>query len=568
MSLTRTHIAFLGIMSIFTGIIWPGTRSWEILLSYLMTDVRVVIYFILVWLILAFAFAAFRKWRIYRFTVFLIVCALIGVAVVTSLWFISSSRDGMPAGGFSWGWIFLLVGSLLLTWSYAQKKDDGNDGKFSETIDTIIGIMWGFALACIAWVIILSSFSFFTRWKDDGEILNRFFGTWWVKAISGEVKSIGLFQNMPSLNYNRGEWYILLTYTSGKEKIWEYRTKENILSWVLQNDEFPVEINNEIYTIDTAWHVRSSSGRVLLGSRSTVGNGAIIYKEDGKLIMKNDEGNKSFNYNWIIPTPIYLSNDNKNLFWVESKENLKYLTVNGERTWSGYKDIETLSFSPNGQNITFLSKSENETSIIRNNVSLGLLPKNTQSWTYISNWAHSIYVTYEAWIFDIELDTNKVSHGLQDIREVFLEKNGGASFAYFAKPVGEEKWCLFTRYKGNLCWLEWYMNPRLWADGSSIIFAWKKDSVWNIYRNTDTLTRDSGYHPVSVNYDYAFYDLTNPRTYVFITYDKNTKKYNYRKNGRQIPWFWDDVSLEVFFWYDNHILTTAKTGDSWKIIEF
>jgi hypothetical protein len=34
--------------------------------------------------------------------------------------------------------------------SYKQRKEDDGDGKFSETIDTIIGIMGGFALACIA----------------------------------------------------------------------------------------------------------------------------------------------------------------------------------------------------------------------------------------------------------------------------------------------------------------------------------------------------------------------------------------------------------------------------------
>jgi hypothetical protein len=47
----------------------------------------------------------------------------------------------MPASGFSWGWIFLSIGAILLFWSYKQRKDEDGDGKFSETIDTIIGIM-------------------------------------------------------------------------------------------------------------------------------------------------------------------------------------------------------------------------------------------------------------------------------------------------------------------------------------------------------------------------------------------------------------------------------------------
>jgi hypothetical protein len=133
--------------------------------------------------------------------------------------------------------------------------------------------------------------------------------------------------------------------------------------------------------------------------------------------------------------------------------------------------------------------------------------------------------------------------------------------------VGEEKWCLFTRYKWNLCGLEWYMNPRIWADGSSIIFAWRKDGIWNIYRNTDTLARDTGYNPTSVIFDYAFFDLTNPRTYLLISYDEKTKKYSYRKNGKALPWTWDDVSTEVIFGYDNHVITSAKTDGTWKIIE-
>ncbi|GAB0174783.1 MAG: hypothetical protein HHAS10_06620 [Candidatus Altimarinota bacterium] len=567
MSLTRTHIAFLGIMSIFTGIIGPGTRSGEILLSYLMTDVRGVIYFILIGLILAFSFAAFRKWRMYRFTVFLIICGLIGVAIVTSLGFISNSRDGMPAGGFSWGWIFLLVGGFLLAWSYIERRDDGNDGKFSETIDTIIGIMGGFALACIAGVIILSSFSYFTRGKGDSEILNRFFSTGSVKTISGEIKIVGSFQNMPAIKYNRGEGYLLLSYSNENERIWEYRNKENILSGVLQNDESVIKIDNEIYTIDEVGHVRTSSGRVILGSRSTEDKNIIVYKEDGRIMVKNKDGKRELILSGIIQSPLY-SSSNGTLFWIETKDTLKYILANGEKIGSGYADISTPSFSSNGQNITFLAKSGSETSMIRNNINIGVLPKNTQTGTYNSNGSHSIYATYEAGVFEVHLDTNKVSRDLQDVREIFIEENGGDSYAYFGKPVGEEKWCLFTRYKGNLCGLEGYMNPRIGADGSSIIFAGKKDSVWNIYRNTDALARDTGYHPTSVSYDYAFYDLTNPRTYIIISYDKNTKKYSYRKNGKQIPGFWDDVSLEVFFGYDNHVMTTAKSENSWKIIEF
>jgi hypothetical protein len=52
----------------------------------------------------------------------------------------------------------------------------------------------------------------------------------------------------------------------------------------------------------------------------------------------------------------------------------------------------------------------------------------------------------------------------EEIREIFLERSGN-SYAYFGRPLGERKYCLFTRYRGNICGIEGYMNPRLSADG-------------------------------------------------------------------------------------------------------
>lgn len=127
-----------------------------------------------------------------------------------------------------------------------------------------------------------------------------------------------------------------------------------------------------------------------------------------------------------------------------------------------------------------------------------------------------------------------VSRDLEEVRETFLEKDGG-SYAYFGRPLGEKYYCLFTRYKGNLCGIEAYMNPIVGADGGSIIFAGKKDGIWSIYRNTDTVIKNTNYTQEDISYDYAHYDATNPRTYLFIIYDKNTRTYTYLKNGTILP---------------------------------
>lgn len=34
---------------------------------------------------------------------------------------------------------------------------------------------------------------------------------------------------------------------------------------------------------------------------------------------------------------------------------------------------------------------------------------------------------------------------LEEVREIFISDNG--TYAYFGRPLGESKYCLFTRYK-------------------------------------------------------------------------------------------------------------------------
>jgi Na+/glutamate symporter len=93
MSLTRTHIAFLGIISIFTGLVGPGTYAGDEILSYLMTDMRWLSYSILLSLILAFTLASLRKWSLYRLFVLLIILSTGMLLVFTLKGDITSSRS-------------------------------------------------------------------------------------------------------------------------------------------------------------------------------------------------------------------------------------------------------------------------------------------------------------------------------------------------------------------------------------------------------------------------------------------------------------------------------------------
>lgn len=81
-------------------------------------------------------------------------------------------------------------------------------------------MMGGFALACIAGVIILSSLSFFTRGRENGNILTRMYGSGEVILLTGGIQSFGSFAEMPTITYDRGKDY-LLTTTATKEKTWK-----------------------------------------------------------------------------------------------------------------------------------------------------------------------------------------------------------------------------------------------------------------------------------------------------------------------------------------------------------
>jgi WD40-like Beta Propeller Repeat len=163
------------------------------------------------------------------------------------------------------------------------------------------------------------------------------------------------------------------------------------------------------------------------------------------------------------------------------------------------------------------------------------------------------------------IDGQKIGNTYDEIREVFLEKNGG-SYAYFARPLGSSTYCLYTRYRGNICGLEGYMNPGFSADGSSIIFAGYREGIWSIYRNNERIVVNTQYSNSDISGDYFYFDATNPRSYIFIKRDPQIG-YSIIKNGKILPGIWKDIGLTVSFGYDNHIILPVRDMSGWRIAE-
>ena len=133
------------------------------------------------------------------------------------------------------------------------------------------------------------------------------------------------------------------------------------------------------------------------------------------------------------------------------------------------------------------------------------------------NGTTSLYTIEKDGAIMLVQDGNTLDRRFDEVREVFLGERG-SDYAYFAKPLGENTYCFLSQYRGNLCGLTGYMNPRKNSNNSAVIFAGLKDGNWNIYSNSSLVVKNTGYTSQSVDRDYAFYDVDAPRYYMFINY--------------------------------------------------
>jgi len=133
------------------------------------------------------------------------------------------------------------------------------------------------------------------------------------------------------------------------------------------------------------------------------------------------------------------------------------------------------------------------------------------------NGTDSIYAVHQDGIVELISNGSILNRKFDEIREVFLDRDGG-DYVYFGRPLGESSYCLYTRYRGNLCGLTGYMNPRQTPD-SSVVYAGLRDGAWGIYRNAKAVISNTGYpNREDISHDYVFFDITNPSYYLFIRY--------------------------------------------------
>jgi hypothetical protein len=105
-----------------------------------------------------------------------------------------------------------------------------------------------------------------------------------------------------------------------------------------------------------------------------------------------------------------------------------------------------MAISENGYDTMALISSDDTYLVYKNKniVYTGSNPSIRTSWK--SNGSNFISLEKKENIYRINFNGGILPKELEEVRELFLEENGG-SYAYFARPIGEKKWCLFTRYR-------------------------------------------------------------------------------------------------------------------------
>ncbi len=557
MNFSRSHIGMLWVISIFTGMIAPVLWVHEEVYPLALTSVKTVSYIILFILTLSFYFISISKWHIVQLLSVIIIWSLIYIAILYVWGDIYATKINEPINSIEWWIVFIMVGILSLTYSGFSNKID-TKSEFNILSDTIIGIVGALTLLWLSTLIIAASIGTKSIHKGDSILAkiqwegSVFFASW--------ITMSSAYPDLGSLLFDRKNdrlSYIIhtesgsLIYPESLFLTWS-RAKQRLLG------------DKKIITSESWTWV---DGMLIARAKDTEIQEWVLKINTGRwirFITKTSDVYYTWATGWIWS--FATSEDGKTVAWTQETLSGTILIQDGKSMSIWYRSMHGIHISKNGKDITSIWVSDQwDRYILKNWIPVETMRSEAVTWTWKSNWVHNIYVIDNAWILSVIYNWVSIGQEFEEIRDIFLEKNGNG-YAFFGRKKGEEAYCFITRFKWSLCGLKWYMNPWFGADWMTIIYAWFKDNRWSIFRNTSILIWDTWYSRKDIKYDYFFYDATNPKQYIFIEKHGN-EQYMLRKNGKVIPIVWKDIGLDIGFWYNNTAILSARDILWWRVIE-
>lgn len=562
MNISRAHILMLAIISIFTGIIAPSVASESLSSPYAMTNMQYVSYAILIISGFLFIFSAFRFKKISLFLSSSLILLIISLAIMTITWLVKNF-SGIILQYFSWWWIFLLIGLFLLIIALI-KEDKEELSEISSFFEKIIWITWFLILAILTTFIIFVSELNYSKSNKISSNFDNFFEQNEISSFQNSVISPG-FDKIENFSFSRSNNFLSFITQKDNQKIF-YPWKINISN--SGNIIETTNLNGKNYILYENWEIFEKNNFVGKSLKNSIKDFILVENENNSKILIAENNEKIIeNLDEKIDIMTY-QKSSSSLFYRQKTPNWYAIFKNWEKISDEYFGILRFLAGENGD-LTIVTENENgEKFIVRNNSVIhkinpayigGSLKINDSNSLYVIKNDDSSYSLVMNWVI--------VDRKLDEIREIFLEKNS-SWYSFFGKPQGENHYCFFTRYKGNLCGLSGYMNPEFEADGSGVIFAWLRAGKWAIYRNITEFIKDLNYQKTN-NYfsDYFFFDTTNPRYFLIVS--KNDGKYTFNKMWKILEKNWLDFDVRsINFGYDGQVTILAQDEDEkWKIIE-
>jgi hypothetical protein len=558
MTLSRTHLALLGIVSVFTGVISPVVKTNGGVFPFPLTDLQIYAYlalFILITLCLCLAYKAWNLMRIGGIMLLILMAMLYTGAIQDGV----HTSTGVVTTGLSWGWIFFVIGLICILWSTWWDILDEVSGLSDRLLSLLAGVTILGLSILIIWISYIPSGERAMRSK----IIERNLGTGSTETYSGITLSRA-YPSIDRLIFDRSHDTIWFFVSSGSQMISFPSGKVY--------DRIPhaiIQIQDSVYTI-------TADGTVITESGDMLGHAPMPQNRESMILISTASGLYSIGkngphvYPWVHTTIEHVtsSGDGNHVAWTETQSGTTSLYRDGiqiPRTTSG--SISRIALSDDGESIMTVEKwTDDITYLAKNGNIVETLSPNMIPTTLEINGIDSIYAVEQDGTISIIQNSTLSDRKLDEVREVFLGTRTGG-YAYFGRPLWEKNYCLYTRYHGNLCGLSGYMNPRIAPDGS-IVYAGLKDGNWGIYRDTNALVRNTGYpNTGDISRDYVFFDMTNPKSYLFINWQV-PENYRLYKRWAWVTWNWKDVWLDPGFGYDNKIIMSVQDESGWRVMEF
>ena len=420
MEISRTHIAFLAIISIFTGIIAPTIGSNEIQISYLMSNMAVIGFLILILLSVAFYSAGIRGWLYFRICMNFILWALWVLFILSIIGYISDIKTGWELSSIRWGWIFLLIGSALTLFVYKNNTPE-EENTFFSTVDLFIGVIGGIWLLSLGILIFISSAThFFPSYKKQSIL--ELDGIRKTQVLTGWLILWEPYTALSHVSFDRKKDTLTFVANSGGIDSFmilgkKISSKEEIAEWME-----PLYIQNQLYKINSDGSVFSWNTFMKESQKIDWENALFTYNANTGNIF-SEKASWSLSFTGKIENPL-LSKNGTTLLWEEKKDGKINLWKQWTKIGTPYDKIIKTYVSTDGRDVISLVENNARMEVIKNGETVNVIPIEYLSWSFISNGSEYFYTIMKENIVSIVINGYQWEKKYEEVRDAFLEENG------------------------------------------------------------------------------------------------------------------------------------------------